>query len=189
MPLTAEQRAEVAAQLESSLALVADVLDGVSGAQWTFRPGPEEWSMAECAEHLAHSEERFFARIQTSLLEPPALPEVVEAAKGKEELIKRAVPNRGRRVKAPVELLTSPRFATPGEFLARFTALRRQTLDYALTTADPIDAHYFPHFVFGNLNGFQWMLMLAAHVQRHVGQMEEIKLHAGYPARGHTVAR
>ena len=42
-------------------------------------------------------------------------------------------------------------------------------------------AHFFPHIAFGDLDCYQWLLLVGQHSLRHALQIEEIKASAGYP--------
>ncbi len=35
----------------------------------------------------------------------------------------------------------------------------------------------------GNMDVYQWLLMISTHSQRHILQMREVKAHSGYPRR------
>jgi hypothetical protein len=41
--------------------------------------------------------------------------------------------------------------------------------------------HFAPLGPLGDLDGYQWLLLLASHTERHVAQMDEVKGQAGYP--------
>jgi hypothetical protein len=41
--------------------------------------------------------------------------------------------------------------------------------------------HAADHPLFKNADGFQWLLLAAAHVERHVQQIREIKAASGFP--------
>ncbi len=47
-----EQLAEVVKSLESALAELRSLTDGLSEKDWSRRPGPDQWSAAGCVEHL-----------------------------------------------------------------------------------------------------------------------------------------
>ena len=38
-----------------------------------------------------------------------------------------------------------------------------------------------PHVTLGVLDGYQWILFLAVHLERHVEQIQEIKVTPGFP--------
>jgi hypothetical protein len=39
----------------------------------------------------------------------------------------------------------------------------------------------FPHMIFKDLDGYQWLLMISLHSERHAAQIAEVKAHAAYP--------
>ncbi len=90
------------------------------------------------------------------------------------------VPARRRKVKGPPASM--PKGGEPEAMLARFVENRERVIVYAATTSDPLRTRLFPHMVFGPLDGFQWLIFLGAHSERHRRQLEEVKTSAGYPA-------
>jgi hypothetical protein len=62
-------------------------------------------------------------------------------------------------------------------------AARAKTAAYVATTSDNLRGHIAPHPVLKELDGHQWILLLAAHSARHTAQIEEVKKAAGYPAK------
>src|SRR5262245_52360954 len=73
----AERKAAVA-YLEDTRKKFLDSLQGLSEAQWKFKPGPDRWSVAEVAEHIAISEETILGLITGQILKSPAMPEKKE---------------------------------------------------------------------------------------------------------------
>src|ERR1700682_3818862 len=51
--LTKAERDKAVAELEGSRQMFLDATKGLSAAQWNFKAGPDRWSIAECAEHIA----------------------------------------------------------------------------------------------------------------------------------------
>ena len=58
--LTQADRDKGIAELEGSRQAFLDATKGLTPAQWNFKAGPDRWSIAECAEHIALSEEFIF---------------------------------------------------------------------------------------------------------------------------------
>ena len=54
-------------------------------------------------------------------------------------------------------------------------------MDYVRTSNDDFRDHLGPHPVFGALDGYQWILLLSAHSERHTKQIEEVKADPGFP--------
>src|SRR5450755_3412676 len=55
--LTKEERDHAIDYLKETQKAFLASLDGVSDAQWKFKPAPDRWSIAEVAEHIAVTEE------------------------------------------------------------------------------------------------------------------------------------
>ena len=52
--------------------------------------------------------------------------------------------------------------------------------EYAKSTQEDLRSHAL---IDGNMDVYQWFLMISTHSQRHILQIREIKAHASYPAR------
>ena len=49
---------------------ILDAIAGLSPAQWTFKPAPDRWSIAEVLEHLSHTEGHDFRpRVEAAVTE------------------------------------------------------------------------------------------------------------------------
>jgi len=59
-PLTQSDRDKAIAELQGSRQMFLDATKGLSPAKWNFKAAPERWSIAECAEHIALSEDFIF---------------------------------------------------------------------------------------------------------------------------------
>src|SRR6185436_6164496 len=55
--LTPEERKKAIDYLKETQKDFLAALDGVSEAQWKFKAGPDRWSIAETAEHIAVTEQ------------------------------------------------------------------------------------------------------------------------------------
>ena len=55
--LTKVEREHALQYLESTRKDVLDATNGLSEAQWNFKPGPDRWSVAQVMEHIAASED------------------------------------------------------------------------------------------------------------------------------------
>ena len=58
---------------------------------------------------------------------------------------------------------------------------REQTLAFAETTQDDLRSHFAPHTVLGPLDGYQWLVGNARHVETHIAHISEIREMAGFP--------
>jgi DinB superfamily len=175
--LTEQERTTLAEHLRGSSAAFLAAIDGLTPAQWIFKPDAETWSIAECADHVVAVERDLLLAIQKC----PEDPERGAAVQGKERLILKRVPDRSVRVKVPREIVPTGRSGSGEELAGHFRETRARTLEYVGGTGDALHARVFPHFVFQDLDGGQWLLMISLHTGRHTAQIAEVKQHTGYP--------
>lgn len=179
--LTAEERTEAIKYFEETRKAFVDSLKGVSEAQWKFKAGPDRWSIAEVAEHIAISEETIFNLIAKQVLSMPAAPDKREAVKGKEKMLRASLTNRSVKVQAPEMLKPTNRWATREELIKAFNESRDRTINYIKTTQDELRIHFMPHPVFKDLDGYQWLFLISGHSARHTDQINEVKHDEKYP--------
>ena len=70
------------------------------------------------------------------------------------------------------------RFKTAAEALASFTTLRAAMLTLARESQDDFRGR---KLIEGNMDVYQWFLMISTHAQRHILQIQEIKGDKRYP--------
>ncbi len=161
-----------------------DSLASVSQAQWEYKPSPQVWSIAEVAEHIALSEDSLFDIATKKIMAAPVANEAArEAAKGKDEKIIPWLTDRSQKAQAPEFLKPSHKWKTAAELIEHFKKSRDRNIAYVQTTTDDLRAHIAPHPIFKEMDAYQWLMLLAAHSERHTMQLNEVKQSAGYPAR------
>src|SRR5262245_15590891 len=181
--LTDQERAEAVKYFEETRQSFLDAIKGLSDAQWRYKAGPDRWSIAEVAEHIAVSEETIFNLVTKQLMQAPAAPEKKEAAKGKDALIRAAITNRSIKAQAPEMLKPANRWATQEELVNAFNASRDKTISYIKETQDDLHSHFYPHPVFKDLDSYQWLIFTSGHSARHTAQINEVKEDPGYPKK------
>jgi DinB family protein len=181
--LTDQERAEAVKYFEETRRSFIEAVDSLSDAQWRYKAGPDRWSIAEVAEHIAVTEETLFNLVTKQLMLTPAAPEKKEAARGKDTLLRAAITNRGVRSQAPEMLKPANRWATEGELVKAFNASRDKTISYITETQDDLRGHFYPHPVFKDLDAYQWLIFISGHSARHTAQISEIKQDPGYPKK------
>jgi hypothetical protein len=179
--LTAEERAKVIKSLMDSQKELLDAVEGLSDAQWSYKPSPLKWSVGEVAEHIALSEDLLFGAVERALAAKPD-PEWETKTKDKIEVLERILPNRVGRAQAP-EVIRPHAKMTRAEIIARFKESRSKTMKFAEQTDLPLKAHTVEHpfRIFGTLNAYQWLSYIPLHNIRHNKQIAEVKASAGFP--------
>ncbi len=160
--------------------MLVRAVEGLSGEQQVFRPGEDRWSVADCIEHIAVVEDFTLKSIQKAL-QGPERPDQHSETNGKDAVILSRVPAREIRVKGPAPVMPTGRWPDFDELLRQFEATRERTLRFAAVTQADLRSRDFPHPFLGPLDCYQWLLFLAAHCERHVRQLEEVKADPAFP--------
>jgi len=179
--MTSQERDLLIDLLVSSQQLLISATVGLTIDQWMFDPGADRWSIAHCAEHLALSEDALRGMVRGQILQAPAKPEGAITARGRDGIVVAAMRDRSQRHKTFDFLVPRTISSTPATFINGFLPKRAATLQYARESTDNLHRHFAPLGPLGDLDGYQWLLLLASHTERHVAQIEEIKAQPGYP--------
>jgi len=181
--LTQGERDHAIAELESSRKVFLEATSGLSEAQWNFKPAPDRWSVAECAEHIGVTESFILKMITEQALKGPAEPEKRAEVQGKDSSIMVAGVDRSAKFKAPEVIQPTRRWATSGEITKNVLENRARTIEFASTTQEDLREHFMDHPVFKTLDTYQWILLTSAHMRRHTAQILEVKADANFPKR------
>jgi len=169
--MTEEESRATLASLQQGATALRDVLNGVSEAMAQRAPALGRWSIQQVVEHIALTEDFLLASIASaSKASAPIL------NPGREARIMARGADRSRPVEAPEAVLPRGRFSSAGEALRHFLDRREKTLHYAASHLDQdLRCLVTSHPIFGEVNAFEVLLLMAVHVQRHVGQIVEIR--------------
>lgn len=179
--ITQKERDFAAKYLDDTRAKFIASIQGLSDAQWKFKPAPERWSVAEVAEHLTVSEESILALVTERVMKTPEA-KAPEGAASDEAVIK-LVTDRSTKATAPEMLRPSGRWATRDDMEKEFLARRAKTISYIKETQDSLRLHSTPHPVLKSMDGYQWVILIAAHTARHTAQIEEVKADPNFPKK------
>ena len=155
-------------------------VERLSPEQWQFKESPDRWSIAEIVEHCVLIEDGLLKLVRRTLAEPPDLEKKAAAAakRGQPDGSREAA---ARKLDSPVAFLPRGKWTEPGELVAELQRARRATLEFANVTDAELHDHFFPHFAMGDLDCYQWVLLLSHHFVRHSKQIEAVKAHEGFP--------
>ncbi len=172
--LTREERSAAVAELEASRQRLLAALEGITEEQWRARPAPDRWSIAECAEHITAAEVPLPKLYKSSIaVDPPT--EERGKVRGKDDYVRRVLRDRSGHQDAPERLLPKGRFPTREETIRVFRERRDANLEFVRSTSDALRNWFAPHPFAGLIDGYQWILFLAAHTDRHCEQIEETR--------------
>jgi DinB superfamily len=123
-------------------------------------------------EHLALVEEFVAQNVLGGIAKAPA-PAADRDYKQIDAMILAKVPDRSTKAQAPPPITPTGRW-TPAEALEHLLAARAQTVALFKSTPD-LRQHVINHPAFGPLDGYEWVLTVAAHTDRHTKQILEVK--------------
>ena len=170
-------------ELEGSRQAFLDATKSLSEAQWNFKAGPDRWSIAQCAEHIALSEDFIFGLVVNKVMKTPVDPQKRDAVKGKDEGILKLMQDRTHKATAPEPIDPTKRTMSPEQSVKQFLASRDRHIEYLKTTQDDLRDHFFDHPVpaIGTLDAYQWILLISGHTRRHTLQILEVKADPNFP--------
>lgn len=164
--------------LETTKKNIVEATRGLSDAQWNFKPSPFRWSVAQVMEHIAASEDFLRGIEEDRVLKAPAAPD--RDIKQLDEKVLATVPDRGIKASAPAPLRPTNRYGSPEAALKHFIESRGKTVEL-LKTRDDLRAHAVDTALVGKLDGYEWILVIAAHSERHTKQLNEVKADPKFP--------
>ncbi len=175
-----EEREFVVGELARSEARLVEVVRGMKAGQVNFRTGPERWSIAEVVEHLVVWESFMLGAIR-GVLEAPAEPEKQASVAGRDALALGLATSRDKPLKSREAARPTGRWSDVSEMLAEFRVRRARTVEFAESVQADLRSHFFAHVTFGDLDCYQWLVVVGQHTLRHVAQIEEIKRDEAFP--------
>lgn len=179
--LSQAEREVALAELRESRDRFVEVIKNLTPAQWAFKPLPEQWSAAECTEHMGIVEDLVFRRMTERALKAPPEPEKRKSLKYSDPAVLKIVNERSNKLRAPEVVQPTGGFDNSQEGAQHLLRLREHTIAFAQATQDDLRNHFMDHPVFGTLDTYQWLLLLAGHVRRHTEQIEELKADPKFP--------
>jgi len=176
-PMTTGERQRLVAHLEMTEGWLAGEVDGLSDAQLAWRPAPDVWSVKDVVEHLGIAEPQYWQQFQDALKAPVSPGYKAEAT---DAAILWYGVDRTNRQKTGEPRVPDGRFADTGAALAAFRKLRAAMLEQARTSRDDLRGR---KLIGGDMDLYQWFLMISTHSQRHIMQIRELKANAAFPRR------
>ena len=167
-------RQRLLAHLEMTESWLVSEVEGLSAAQLKFRMTPDSWSIMDVVEHLAVAEPQYWQQLQDSLKAPAG---AVKAEATDAGILWYGI-DRTNRQRTGEARVPKGRYETVQASLADFRKLRTTLREFAKGTEEDLRGRMLKD---GNMDVYQWYLMISSHSQRHILQIREIKAHAAYP--------
>ena len=177
--LTDEERAKALTKLTETQEYLLKTVEGLSEEQLNYKSSPDAWSIANCVEHVTISENAIGEMLQGTL-STMADENLKASAMLSDEDVYALISGRDKKVTTSEPFEPSGKFGTYEETLAAFNAKRGEHIEFLKKSDDDFRAHY-KEMPFGTIDGYQVVLFMAGHTERHVKQMEEVKADENFP--------
>ena len=153
---------------------------GLSETQLKFKAAPDRWSVEDCMKHIAGAEMGLRQMLDNGLKQP-ATPEKRSEVKVTDDALIKMIENRSFKAQAPEQLRPeNTPYKTGTEALASFKENRDKLMDYVKNTKDDLRNHLY-ELPFGKIDGYQLVLMISAHSNRHTQQIKEVMNDSNFP--------
>jgi hypothetical protein len=156
-----------------------NTLEGLSEAQLNYKVTDDAWSIAECAEHIAISENMIFGMLQRTLAKEPD-PSRRSQVQVSDERLLAMTEDRSQKVKTGEAFEPSGKYGSLEETVEEFKAKRKDHIEYVQNTQDDLRNRY-QELPFGTVDAYQILLFMSGHTERHVQQMEEVMDDMDFP--------
>src|SRR5258708_35594336 len=115
--------------LESTKKNVLEATNGLSEAQWNFKPAPDRWSAAQVMEHIAAAEDFIRGMVKEKIMMAPA-GEPGRDVKKTDEAVLAMGPDRTNKGQAPEPVAPTNRFGSPEASLKPFVDSHATTAEF-----------------------------------------------------------
>ena len=181
--MTPAERELLLKELDQTLERLLSIVQGLTWEQLEYREAPDRWSLAENLEHIILAERFTLGLVQKTLGDaptPPDAPAAREAVDQDERLRNTLAESRKHRLQAPEPFKPTGRWPL-AELWPEFEATRERTREFVSSAPGDLRRHSAPHFGFGPLDCYQWLVLIGSRCDRHCAQSERVKTSAGFP--------
>ncbi len=166
-------------ELQKNRSRVMGLLEPLTVEQWHFKPADDRWSISEVMEHVITVENRVSGMVRQK---SEGTPEEGKRSEVDDNMLIAAVPDRTERRKAPDTAQPTGQLRDGSEITTEFEKARARTTEVTTYNTKDLRQFFQSHGAFGELDCYQWLLLLPLHAERHARQIEEVKASAGYPS-------
>jgi len=169
-----DEKTKLLDDLQNGRKVFVDAVSGVTEELAARAPAPGKWSVLECVEHVAVSEDYLFSQIMAaSTVEAPLINLEREAR------IVFVARDRSKKIQSPDAGRPSGRFSTLAAAVRHFQTARERTLLFVQSCTEDLRCKITSHPMISKVNCYEVLLMIAAHPFRHAEQIEEIRKELG----------
>lgn len=180
LSLTQSEREQLISELNRTLSLFEIEMAQLSTAQFQYKASSKKWSIAECIEHVTLAE-LHFQEILEAEMKKSSNPSFRKKIKIKDEKIRPKMLSKIWKAKSPEVFRPSNYFKSTEEAINAFKSQRQKTISYVENTNDDLRNHFWKHPLTGTIDLYQTLILMSAHLERHLNQIKEIKASPNFP--------
>lgn len=148
---------------------LSDLIVTFSPEAFLLQPSPDKWSAAQQAEHLLKVDMTTYQALKSETVPTNRPPD------GKVALIREAMECNTKRI-APERVQPSATALEPQAIEEQITALREKVAGLVGELDLSEACHVYKHPSLGTLTRLEWVYFNMHHAERHIRQMEELKV-------------
>lgn len=169
--MTAEEKIQLIDYLKDTAQKLESICEKFANQQHK-KLSENTWSAAQVVEHLAITEKGFRNAIDYALTQPQSSG---TDEKKSNNYVRKASNNRSVKVEAPERVQPKNGLGIQ-QSLQLFKTQRADNIAFFenLDASIDVHAHFWKHPFFGEIDVYQIGLVLSAHLERHLQQLEEI---------------
>lgn len=178
----ASDRSTLVRHLESSRQVISVALEGMSAEQSNFKLDSKIWSATEVVEHLALIEDLLMGMLKQAMENGKPIPdtEKLPDPSAMDAAILKSVPDRTQKAQAPEQAVPKGNYRNWEEAYREFSAKRLKTIEFVENTKADL-RRYKMETPMGSMDAHQWLLVLAAHSERHQYQIADLRNNELFP--------
>lgn len=179
VPMTQGERDRLLSYFHATRKQILDAVDGLSDAQWKFKPAPDKWSVAEVVEHLTHTEPFLFSFANRFVAR--SLPKPSDTKLTTEQLVSNMA-NPATPAQAPAEIRPTGKWQPGMELTNEFRTRRDSMMHWLLTTKEPLTRSW-ANWGGSTVTVYQALHTIPAHTERHLKQINNVKADPNFPKK------
>ena len=168
--------------LEDTRNDLANTISGLTEDQFNFKPADDRWSVRECLQHIALTENSLWQWCE-STIKAPANPEKRADVKNSDEQVIKMISDRSQKFQAAPEMKPEKStYTTAIDAFNGFKAARESLIKYVKNTKEDLRNH-IAQAPMGAVDAYQLILFIGAHCNRHTQQIAEILADPNFPKK------
>ncbi len=172
-------RDQLLSYLHATRKQVLDATEGLSAAQWNFKPAQDKWSVAEVVEHITRTEPFLFGFF-TNFINHSA-PAPADLKLTRDQLVANMT-DRSKPAQAPAEIRPTGQWQAGPELVGEFKSRRDNLITWLIGTKEPLTRTWASWFG-QTVSVYQGLWTLPAHTERHLTQILEVKANPNFPKK------